>query len=284
MTRFVTIDFTNILPPDIVETLDFEVILAALKADFVTRHPQFDVAVLESEPIVALLQTAAYRETKLRARVNDAAKAVMAAHATGADLDNLAALYKFKRADGQSDESLRKRMHEQIEAFASAGPVGAYVHHAKAAAPTLIDANAVHTAPGEVSVVLLGETDGVPTAEEIEAVKVRLARDDIRPLTDMVTVVPATMMPVFVKASLVLLPGPDAALVLEKAQAALSKELAERRRIGRNLSRSAIFDALQVEGVERVILTEPATEVIVGPAEAVRIGSVNLSIASERDE
>ncbi|XWN29961.1 MAG: baseplate J/gp47 family protein [Devosia sp.] len=284
MTRFVSVDFTNIAPPDIIETLDFEVIRAQIIADFQGRYPEFDVPLMENNAISMLLETVAYRELQLRARVNDAARAVMMPLATGNDLNNLAALYKIARKDGEEDADFRQRIHLHIEAFATAGPRGAYIYHALDAAPTLLDANAVATEPGYVRVVLLGAADGVPTSEELVAIRERLLRDDIRPLTDVVSVEAVTLVPVDVEATLVLLPGPDASLVLQQATAAVTTLLNTRKKVGRNLSRSAILSALHVEGVERVLLTSPAADVIIEETEAVRAGNVVITVDGTRDE
>ena len=284
MTRFVDIDLTNIAPPNIIQALDYETIRAAIIADFQARYPDFDVALLESDPVVALIEAVAYRELLLRARVNDAAKALMLARATGTDLDNLAALFKIVRPEGMTDAKFRELIHLHIEAFASAGPQGAYIFHALDAAPTLADANAVQTSPGQVRVVLLGAANGVPTEPELAAVRARMARPDIKPLTDVVVVAPATLVPVDVTATLVLLPGPDSSVVVAAAGAAVTALLNSRRKIGRNLSRSALFAALHVEGVERVVLTSPVADVIIAETEAVRAGAVTLTVDVGRDE
>ncbi|RWA51293.1 hypothetical protein AU476_23550 [Cupriavidus sp. UYMSc13B] len=83
------IDLSQLPPPDVVETIDFEVILAERKAYFVSLYPADQRAAvaatlaLESEPIVKLLQDNAYREMVLRQRINDAARAVMLPFAKG---------------------------------------------------------------------------------------------------------------------------------------------------------------------------------------------------------
>jgi phage-related baseplate assembly protein len=67
--------------------------VAERKATLISLYPEAERAAisrtlaLESEPIVKLLQENAYREVILRQRINDAAKAVMLAYSTGADLD-----------------------------------------------------------------------------------------------------------------------------------------------------------------------------------------------------
>ncbi|PTE18480.1 baseplate assembly protein, partial [Cereibacter changlensis JA139] len=98
MTGYSAIDLSQIPAPDVIEPLDFETILAGLKAAIIADAPELaGVLALESEPVVKLLEVMTYRSLLDRARVNDAARAVMLATATGADLDNLAALLGVSR-------------------------------------------------------------------------------------------------------------------------------------------------------------------------------------------
>ena len=86
-----TIDLSQLPAPIVVEVLDYEDILAERKATLISLYPEEQreavarTLSLESEPIVKLLQENAYREVILRQRVNDAAKAVMLAHAATGD-------------------------------------------------------------------------------------------------------------------------------------------------------------------------------------------------------
>lgn len=106
---FAAVDLSSLPAPQVVEPLDFETVLAALKADFEARHPDY-TATLESDPAMKLLEVAAYREVIVRQRVNDAAKAVMLAFATGSDLDHLGALVPVARNAGETDASYRGRI------------------------------------------------------------------------------------------------------------------------------------------------------------------------------
>ena len=74
-----TIDLSQLPAPDVVETLDFETILAERKATLVSLYPEEQqeavarTLALESEPLVKYLEENAYREVIWRQRVNDAA-------------------------------------------------------------------------------------------------------------------------------------------------------------------------------------------------------------------
>ena len=141
------VDLNQLAAPDVVEELDYETILSERKATLVALYPedQQDAIArtlsLESEPLVKLLQENAYREVIWRQRVNEAARAVMLAYATGADLDQIAGNYNVKRlvitpADDttlpptpavmESDTDYRLRIQQAFEGLSTAGSVGSY--------------------------------------------------------------------------------------------------------------------------------------------------------------
>ncbi|MEZ5853163.1 MAG: baseplate J/gp47 family protein [Hyphomicrobiaceae bacterium] len=129
-------------PPDIIATLDYEAIVKDMRDDLVTRFPLIaGVIDLESEPARKLIEAFAYRELGLRARINDAAKAVLLASSYGTNLDHLGALFATERQDDESDARFRRRIQLAPEAFSVAGPAGAYQYHALTAAPWARDAS-----------------------------------------------------------------------------------------------------------------------------------------------
>ena len=120
-------DLTQLPPPEVVETLDFETILQVHRADLLARYPEAAAVIdLESEPLNKLLQAHAYRELLYRQRVNEAARAHLLAFATGADLDHKAAFYGLTRLAGESDERLRARVQLRIKSLAGNGTREAY--------------------------------------------------------------------------------------------------------------------------------------------------------------
>ena len=290
---FTAVDLSQLAAPDVVETLDYEVILAAMVADLQARDPAF-TALVESDPAYKILEVAAYRETIIRQRVNDGAKAVMLAYAGGADLDQIAANYNVERLvldEGnpdaippvaptlESDTDLRRRVQLSFEGFSTAGPVGAYVFHALGADPDVLDVSVASPAPGDVVVsVLSRDGDGTASAELIAAVGAVLSSDTVRPLTDNVTVQSATIVNYSVTAVLTVLPGPDGSVVLTQAQAALDAYIAETRRLGRDVTRSGIFAALHQPGVQNVTLTAPAADVVIADDEASFCTATNVTV------
>lgn len=286
------VDLSRLPAPDVVEPLDYETILAARRADFLARYPEFS-AFVESDPAVKLLEVGAFQELNLRQRINDAARACMLAYAGGADLDNLAALFGVTRrviapADAQnatpeileSDADLRRRTVLAPDSYSVAGPASAYVFYALSADGDVLDASATSPAPGEVVVSILSRLgDGTAAPELIAAVDAVLGADGVRPLTDMVSVQSAQIITFDITAELTLYPGPDAQLMLDTANAALDTLLAANRRIGRDLTRSAIIAALHVGGVQNVNLIEPAEDIVVDAISAAALDQRSITIA-----
>lgn len=290
MSAFSAVNLAGIPAPEVIETPDFETILTALTDDVITREPALAEALaLESEPITKALEEAAYRETVIRARVNDAARAVMLAFSTGADLRHLGALFGvaaqvIQEADPEadppleeileSDTRLRARIQLAPEAYTVAGSRGSYIWHAMAADPHVKDVYVWAPEPegdlvGEVRVVVLSdETDGTPSPETINAVTSALTAENVRPLTDKVYVEAATIVEYTITAELLTYEGPDSAVVLATAEAAVQAKADELHRLGHDVTRSALFAALHVAGVQNVALSAPAADVVIDDGEA----------------
>ncbi|MEG1798701.1 MAG: baseplate J/gp47 family protein [Synergistaceae bacterium] len=94
------IDLSKLPAPNIIEELNYETILAAMRADLEDRLPGWTAAVLESDPANKILEVAAYRELLLRQRINEAIKACMIAFASGSDLEHLSAFFAVARLEG----------------------------------------------------------------------------------------------------------------------------------------------------------------------------------------
>lgn len=276
------IDLSYLPAPEVVEVLSFEAILEAYTNDFKERYPDF-AAYIENEPVMKLMEVVAYRELIMRQRINDAAHAVMPAYAQGSDLDNIALIFGVKRltleeadpdavpptaAVMESDEDLRKRYFLAINALNTAGARNSYIYHAFSC-PEVKDVAATSPVPGQVLVTVLGRTDdGIPADETITEVAGILNADDIRPLTDTVTVQKAKIVNYRVEAQIVTLPGPDPELIVAAAREAIESYVAGVSLIGRDVTMSGLYSALHQSGVERVIMNEPLQTISIAEDEA----------------
>lgn len=276
-TPFTKINLAKLPPAVIVQDVSFEAVLADLKADFIARAADIDETIdLESDPVLKLLEVAAYREIILLNRINEAAKAVMLATSTGSDLDNLAALVPLTRLDGENDEAFAARIQLAPEAFSTAGPAGAYVFHAKSVSADITDVYVAEPAPGFVDVYILASTSAA-TAALLPDVNALLSGDEVRPLTDSVEVKPFVSRDYVIDARLTLAAGPDSATVIAASAASLQTYLAARRAFGRDVTRAGLLSALVVEGVENVDLVSPAADVVVGADEVAKATEISVT-------
>ena len=285
MSRFTAINLAGLAPPDIIETLDYEAIVTAMRNDLVARFPLIaGVIDLQSEPARKLIEAFAYRELGLRARINDAARAVLLATSYGTNLDHLGALFATARQDNETDERFRRRIQLAPEAFSVAGPEGAYQYHALTIAPWARDVSATTPRPGVVRISVLKEgADPVPTRAERETIRQHVANAAIRPLTDVVQVVAPLVRRTAIAARLILYPGPDSTVVRARALQALVHWVEANRKLGMNLRRSALIAKLHQEGVHAVDLTAPAEDMVLDVTEVYAIDRIDLAIASTRD-
>lgn len=264
--RFDNVNLAQLPAPQVIEQLAFEdyraAYIAELKSVLVDAGFDWDMDAIEADPGTAMAEATGYRELVLRGRVNDAARAVMLAFATGADLDNLAALYKVARLAGETDAALRLRTQIAPEALSVAGPRGAYVFHTLQVSPAIVDVGVHSPSPGVVHVVpLIATGDGRPDDALISAIQIALNDEYVRPLTDAVSVLKPRLVPVTINAALLVSLGPDPALVKATAIASLAAYLAARRKIGRTIYLSGIIAALTVGGVENVTVSAPLANV-----------------------
>lgn len=201
-----TIDLSQLPAPDVVETLDYETLLAERKATLISLYPEEQQAAvartlsLESEPIVKLLQENVYREVILRQRINEAAKAVMVAYALDDDLDQLGANNGVERltitaadettipptaAVMESNDDFRARIAAAFEGLSVAGPTGAYEYHARSADGRVADASAISPSPAVVTVTVLArEGNGTAADDLLAVVDAALNDENVRPVAD----------------------------------------------------------------------------------------------------
>ncbi|MEL4869660.1 baseplate J/gp47 family protein [Pantoea agglomerans] len=198
--------------------------------------PEFD-ALVESEPAYKQGEINAYQLTLAFQRVNDAVRAVFLASARGADLDQLGAAFNVSRLvidpgdpDAvppvepvyESDNAFRERIQLSWAQLNTAGARNAYRFYAKSADNDVLDADAygpeTHNRPGEVDVYVLSRTgNGQAGLILIETVMNKLSADEVRPLTDFVSVKSAEITPYTLEAELEIPDGPDAQTVLDNA-------------------------------------------------------------------
>lgn len=295
-----TIDLSLIPLPDAVEEIDPPVILAQWIAALIAADPAYN-GLVESDPAYIQGEAISYREGRLRQRINEAVNAVFLATSTGNDLDVKAADYGVVRRvidpgdpdavpprdpEYEGDDEFRQRVWLSMQALSVAGPYGAYLYFSLSASPDVLDAKPYgpedHNLPGEVHIYVLSRIgDGTANQALLDIVLAVLSDEDVRPLTDYVTVHSATITTYTISATLHLKPGPDPQSVKNAAMQAAQAYADSVHRIGQPVAESGIYKALHQSGVDRVTLDSPVGDLIPVMGEAFYCSGITLAFDIE---
>lgn len=211
----------------------------------------------------------------------------------------------------ETNEDFRLRIQLALDGLSTAGPERAYVYHALSADGRVLDATAdaprfrlveltpeqqnelpentialqvdydaglSEPMPGDVVITVLSrEDDGEAPPDLIAVVDGALSQEDIRPMTDRVNTRGADIIHYTVTAELFTYPGPDTQVVLTTAQERLETYTQENKRLGRSVTRSGIYAALHVAGVQRVEITSPAEDINCTDAQAAHCTVINIT-------
>lgn len=196
------IDLSRIPLPAAIEPLDFDVLFAGAVERFVADYAvaravdpslkEYTVENIKTDPVITELRTWSNLRLYDRQRVNDGIMALLAARATGTDLDNLVANRNIERKVSQlatsnapavmeGDAALLRRYLLSYDAPA-AGSAGRYLFDAWSAWPQSQDktsglwdarpnGRAVHGRRGDTDLVIIGPFGRLPTSEELATVR-----------------------------------------------------------------------------------------------------------------
>lgn len=290
------INLSALAVPDAIVVPDAANIFTRWLARLRELDPEFD-ALVESDPAYKQGEINAYQLTLAFQRVNDAVRAVFLASARGADLDQIGAGFNVSRLvinpgdpDAvppvdpvyEDDDAFRERIQLSWAQLNTAGARNAYRFHAKSADNDVLDADAygpeTHNRPGEVDVYVLSRTgNGEASPGLTEKVMNKLSADEVRPLTDYVSVKSATIVSYAVTAELDIPDGPDAQTVLEHAISTLTSYTQLSHRINGLVPLSAIYAALQQPGVSRVRLISPVADLEASAGQAPWCSAINVT-------
>ena len=272
------LDLAGLPPAQIVEELSYETIRTQLIADFKVRFPSYEVAELESDPGIKLLEVAAYREFVLRARINDAARANLLPYAAGGDLDQMAVFHDVVRLLDETDARFRRRVQLAVAGRSPGGTIDRYKAIAMSADVRIADVSVWCALPDPtIKVSVLNSLNGgVPYPEQLTAVRAALAAPNVRMVNDTIIVQSAVTQVVNVAADVWLLPNtPQETFV--GLEAALRASWADEGGLGRDLSVAWLTARLMRAGVARVAVTAPVSGAAATPNDAISLGTITLT-------
>lgn len=161
------------------------------------------------------------------------------AEATGSNLDALGLMWGVDRNDGETDASYRDRIN------VVAAPQGSY---------------------------------GLASPALLQIVEDAVIADDVRVVTDMVTVRSVDIVPVDVTAAIWLYPDTPSS-VFTGLQTTLQQSFDTIAGIGWDVTRSWLIGALHQPGVQRVEISSPAADVVISGTQAPKLRTVTLTMA-----
>lgn len=298
MSTMNRVDLSSLPFPNVLQQLDFEAELLACKQELISRDPELlDALNFESEPLLKLLETFAYRFLLKTGQMNATAKALMLAYATKSDLDHLAANRDVYRktiipalpnanppieAVMESDEDLRRRVHLQPESM-SAGSIGAYQFWGLSAHGHVKDISVETPEDGHVNIWVQSHIDAIAPQTLLDLVDVTLDPDTRRPFTDQVHVKAATVEEWQLNATLVLFPGPDSAVVKAAAETDVNLYIEKISSLGYDVTRSGLFRSLHQGGVQNVILNNPPADIVLPKSRYSKCTAININIVEFTD-
>jgi len=297
-----SIDLSALTAPDVIESLDFEEILAAMKAWVIATYPVEEQAQVaadldrESEPANKILQLAAYWDLNRRASYNDEARALLLAHSTGSNLDHIGVTYYQEErlvvtpadpdatppvaAVKETDEEYRQRLALKPESYSVAGPREAYRFHALSAHGQVKAAEPMSPMKGSTVVYVLSKIgDGIPSQEVLDAVEAALSDEDVRPLSEDVSVEPAEIVAYTYDVDLYVYPGPGGEIARQAAEDALAALAANNFSLGGAVVDSATKKAAHQAGIKRAVVNQPVADIICTKNQAPRCDQITVRIA-----
>ncbi|WP_314338426.1 baseplate J/gp47 family protein [Acinetobacter guillouiae] len=299
------VDFSQLPIPELISNIDYEEILKQRKESFISLYTspkdQESWRVIlsrESEPVVKLLEENAYLEMLYKNKCNEDARSLLLAYATGSDLDHLALTeYGLTRllvtpenttvipplpAVYESDERLKERCLLSWDSLNTAGSVNAYrffslsadgrVHGVKVYSqeenPYLLD----------IIISQVDSNNAEASTELINIVQKALDPEDVRPVCDRPIVKSSIAKEFQIAARLFMGKNAEDSLMLDAANIRINNYIEKVKKNGSSIRLSAIYAALHVDGISRVVIDQPTTDIEIDTWHHPHCTSVNISI------
>jgi len=153
-------------------------------------------------------------------------------------------------AEQEDDTAYRARIVLATAQFSTAGSINSYAFHALSANPGIIDVSVTSPAPGDVLVLPLMEDGSITPAQVITQVTTAVNAENVRPLTDTVTVAAPTQVLYALTLNVKYFSEFIGQDIPAKVQAAAQSYVdGKRQKLGQDILESQIKGATMLEGV-----------------------------------
>lgn len=168
-------------------------------------------------------------------------------------------------ADLESDESLAERIFLAPSGYSVAGPDDAYIYWAKTYSQSIGDVNVVSPAPVEVEIRFIMSDGELPTTTVIDGLAEYLQDENLRPLTDKVSVLSPDTAYFNINLTYFINRSDQSKAV--SIQGMVTQAIAEylewqTRTIGRDINPAVLTKRIVAAGAKRVVVNEPVFTVV----------------------
>jgi Phage-related baseplate assembly protein len=168
-------------------------------------------------------------------------------------------------AEQEGDAAYYQRMRESMESFSTAGPVNAYIYHAKSVNAAIVDVAATSPVPGVVDIRVLLQGGEQPTEAVLQEIQEKLNADNIRPLTDMVTVSAPeeNLFEIDVTFYIQRNTQASSSIIDRDVRAAVEEFICwQTEKMGRDINPSYLTKLIMAAGVKRVEVRKPCFQIV----------------------
>lgn len=286
--------FRTLPTPTILDTRTFEEMFTEVRAFFVAAYPAF-ANYVEGDPVHAALQAAAYSKLNDAQRTNDAYLQTLLAHASGDNLDVLAANFGVSRqtktaavldengvivtpAVLETDAALRNRACLQWAGL-GAGTNNWYKRHALNADEQVKDARGINSSAGNVTVYVQSEADngGVVSADLLATVVAYLNDERRRILNDALTIQSIATVSWDLTAAIEFPTGENATTRLAELTTIVQTWAESQEIIGNDIRIAQLYAVLSPDFVSGVTLTAPTADVTTTAGQVPVLGTLTLT-------
>ncbi|QNU67270.1 baseplate J/gp47 family protein [Ruminiclostridium herbifermentans] len=183
--------------------------------------------------------------------------------------------------DIERDDAYRERLRAAPYSYSTAGPTQAYEYWARNASPDVGDVLVTSPSAGNITIYVLKQDGAIPELEDtiIAAVNNEVNDKSRRPMTDYVTVVPATPVNTTIEVEYYI--SPDNAFNAASIQSAVASSVNKYRvwqtgKIGRAINPDELRKHMLNAGASRVDITSP-TRVTMSVGEVAQITSASVT-------
>lgn len=182
-------------------------------------------------------------------------------------------------ADRESDDNLKERIYSVPGSYSTAGPAGAYIFHTKSVSSEIGDVAVSSPNPCEVVVKFIMADGSLPSAAMIQKVQDYLNNNDIRPLTDVVTVGAPNTATYNINITYYIGASDTSAVstIQEDVAAAVSAyNIWQTEKIGRDINPSYLIKKIMEAGAKRVVVNSPVFTAV-DESTVVKTGTVTVN-------